>query len=374
MSCRRTRAIISICLLALVLAGCEGQDSSDPSALSLPSAAMQSMLSAKVAESTSVPGALLAISRGGERWIGVAGEADRVTRAAVDTSLRFRIGSLTKQFTAALILKLAEEGKLSLDGTLHQWLPALSLPYDDQITLRMLLNHTSGVPNYTSASFWNDLVFPNPNRAWQPTEMIELAKEGTSTQPQTVFSYCNTAYILAGMIAEAAAGESASQAMASRFFVPLAMNDTELATEGMLTGNYAHGYLRLPGSQSIDDVSTWNPSSAWTAGSVVSTARDVLIWAEALFNGRVLSASSLNAMLTPTPPSTEYGFGLGMKVVPDGRIFIYHIGLIPGYYAIIGHHRESGLTILVLTNREDISQETNDIAGPIFDEAVQLLR
>jgi D-alanyl-D-alanine carboxypeptidase len=371
---RTLTALFSLCLLALALAGCGGQSSSEPATSSLPTAALQSMLSTKVAGSTSVPGAVLAVSRRGEQWIGVAGEADTGTHAAMDPSLRFRVGSLTKQFTAALVLKLAEEGRLSLDDTLRQWLPGLGFLYDDRITIRMLLNHTSGVPSYTTASFWNDLIFSNPTRTWQPIEMVQLAKAETSVEPGTVYSYCNTGYILAGMIAEAAAGESVSAAMARRFFVPLGMHNTELATDGTLTGNHAHGYLKLPGSQSVDDVSAWDPSSAWTAGSVISTAHDMLLWADALFGGRVLSASSLNAMLTPMPPSTEYGLGFELTEMSDGRTFVYHSGLIPGYYSLIAHHRESDLTILILTNREDISQETNDIVGPIFDEAVRLLQ
>lgn len=288
-------------------------------------------------------------------------------------AMRFRVGSLTKQFTAALILKLAEEGKLTLDDTVRQWLPQLQLPYDKQITIRMLLNHTSGIPDFTTASFWNNLAFPNPTRAWQPSELVALAKAGTSIQPGTIFSYCNTGYVLAGMIAEAAAQQPASAAMASRFFAPLRMVDTELATDSTFTGSFVHGYLRLPGSQTVDDVSTWNPSFAWTAGSIITTGPDMLTWAAALFGGRVLSPSSLQNMLTPVAPSTEYGLGLGLQQVADGRTFIYHSGLIPGYNAVIAHHVPSGLTIFVLTNREDISQETNDIVGPITDAAISLL-
>jgi D-alanyl-D-alanine carboxypeptidase len=367
----RLAAIVLLCLLMFGTFGCGGHHEGETSLL--PTAALQSMLDAKVAGSTAVPGALLAVARGGDGWVGVAGEADRATHDAVEPNLRFRVGSLTKQFTAALILKLAEEGRLSLDDTLRQWLPGLEIPYDDRITIRMLLNHTSGVPDYATTTFWNDLIFPDSERAWQPVDMVELAKAGTSTEPGTAFSYCNTGYVLAGMIAEAAAQESASDAMARRFFIPLGMHDTELAADGTFRRSHAHGYLRLPGSRSVDDVSTWNPSSAWTAGAMVTTAHDMLVWADALFGGRVLSPGSLDAMLTPVAPSTTYGFGLGLQKAADGRTFIFHSGLIPGYYAIIAHHRASGLTILVLTNREDISEETNDVAGPILDAAMELL-
>ena len=175
------------------------------------------------------------------------------------------------------------------------------------------------------------------------------------------------------MIAEAAAHESAAVAMKRRFFIPLGMSDSELAADGSMTGNIVHGYLKLPNSQTVDDVTLWNPSYAWTAGSVVTSARDMLLWARALFGGRVLSTASLEAMLTPVAPSAEYGLGLGLKQVDDGRTFIYHSGLIPGYSAIIAHQRESNLTIFIVTNREDISQESNDIITPILEGSVRLL-
>ncbi len=364
-------SLSGLLLLAVLIIGCGDNQSSTASPL--PTAPLQAMLDAKVAGSTQVPGALLAVARGRDEWIGVAGKSETATGAAVRPDQRFRVGSLTKQFTAALILKLAEEGKLTMDDTVRYWLPGLQLPYDDQITIRRLLNHTSGVSDFTTPTFWNDLAFPHPYRAWQPAELIELAKAGRPTQPGTVYSYCNTNYILAGMIAEAAAHESVSAAMARRFFIPLGMNDTELAADGTITANFIHGYLKLPNSRTVDDVSTWNPSCAWTAGSLVTSAHDMLLWARALFGGRVLSTASLEAMLTPVAPSTTYGFGLGLEQTADGRTFIYHSGLIPGYSAIIAHYRQSDLTIFIVTNREDISLETNDVITPILEEAVKLL-
>lgn len=360
------------CLLAgaLMVIGCSDNAATSSS---LPTTSLQMMIDAKVKGSTAVPGVLVAVKRGDQQWIGVSGEADTATHAPVQPGMKFRVGSLTKQFTAALILKLAEEGRLSLDDTLRHWLPDLQVPNDDKITLRMLLNHTSGVPSYTTATFWDDLVFANPYRAWQPSELIQEAKKTASTTPPADFAYCNTGYILAGMIAEAASGESASQAMATRFFTPLEMHDTQLAVGGALSGSYAHGYLKLPGHTTVDDVSDWNPSSGWTAGSIVTTAHDMLLWDDALFGGKVLSAASLEAMLTPVAPSTEYGLGLGLKQAADGRTFIYHSGMIPGYSAITARHRESGLSILILTNREDISTESNDIITPIFEEVLKRL-
>lgn len=375
-SIRFALAVLLCPLLALAgSCGGSGPSASDPAPpSSLPVAALMSLLRTTVASSTHVPGALLAVSRGGESWIGAAGKSETSTSTPMNTALRFRVGSLTKQFTAALVLKLAEEGRLSLDDTLRHWLPYLHVPYDDRITIRMLLNHTSGIPNYANATFWDTMVFPDPTRSWQPAELVDLALAGTSTLPDTVFSYCNTGYILAGMIAEAASGEPVSTAMARRFFIPLGMSQTELATDATLTGAYAHGYLRLPAHAVVDDVSGWSPSGAWTAGSLISTAEDLLTWAEALFGGRVLSLASLEAMLTPpATPSSSYGMGYETATVSDGRTFVWHTGMIPGYYSMIAHHRASGLTILILTNREDISVETNDVVTPLFEGAVNLL-
>ena len=366
------RTIVSGCLLGLLvltvaMSGCGGGGSS------LPAQALQNAVQTRVAESTQVPGAVLAVSRGNVTWIGAAGKADSAAGTPMRANMRFRVGSLTKQFTAALILQLAEEGKLSLDDTLRQWLPQFQLPYDDQITIRMLLNHTSGVPEFTTNTFWTGEVFPNPTRAWTPSELVALAKQGTSVAPGTVFSYCNTGYVLAGLIAEAASGQPLATAMANRFFTPLGMNDTELAADGNLSGSFAHGYLLLPGGQTPGDVSNWNPSLGWAAGAIVTTGQDMLVWASALFGGRVLSANSLHLMITPEAPSTNYGFGLGLQPAADGRTFIYHGGEIPGYSAVIARYNPSDLTIVVLTNREDIYQEVNDVASPLVSDAAALL-
>lgn len=248
----------------------------------------------------------------------------------------------------------------------------LHVPYDGQITLRMLLSHTSGVPEYATDDFWLD-TFASPSRVWTPTELVQAALLQPSTMPGTVYVYCNTNYILAGMIAEAASGESAAAAMGQRFFTPLGMHDTELAANGVIAGSYVHGYLQLPAGGSLTDVSGWNPSLAWTAGALVTSVRDMLRWDKALFSGGVLSANSLQAMITPVPPATNYGLGLGVTTAADGRIFIFHGGEIPGYSALIGHCVASDLTIFVLTNREDIWQSTYDIVTPIFNGSVALL-
>jgi D-alanyl-D-alanine carboxypeptidase len=141
-----------------------------------------------------------------------------------------------------------------------------------------------------------------------------------------------------------------------------------------LSGQYAHGYLKLPGSATAADVSDWDPSHAWTAGSIVSTARDLLIWADALFGRRVLSQASLDAMLILTAPSTIYGMGYETGEADDGQVLHYHTGLISGYSSIIVRHVPSGLTIIVLTNREDISTETNDVVTPVLEEVLRLVQ
>jgi D-alanyl-D-alanine carboxypeptidase len=339
----------------------------------LPKADMQQFLDKTVAGSTAVPGAIVAVARGGEKWIGVAGMADTAANVPAKAGQRARIGSLTKQFTAALILKLAEEGRLSLDDTVRKWLPNIQLKNDEFITVRMLLNHTSGIPEFTTNDFWNNISFPQPYREWQPGEVVDLVRNSTFVAPATVYSYCNTGYIVAGMIAEAAAGEPARQAMKRRFFTPLGMNDTELAPTGTMTGDYFHGYWQRADSSGMEDVSTWNPSGAWTAGAIVTTAQDLLKWADGLFNGRVISFASLETMLTPVAPSTNYGLGLGLQKAEDGRTFIFHGGSIPGYEAALLHHRPGNLTIIVLTNREDITKQSNDILNPLLQGMLKLL-
>ena len=191
---------------------------------------------------------------------------------------------------------------------------------------------------------------------------MQEAQKKTFTEPGTVYAYCNTDYVLAGLIAEAAAGESAAQAMKQRFFDPLKLHDTELAIDNRLAAPYAHGYALpfMDPDGALVDCSRWNPSVYWTAGAIVSSAPDLLRWGRALFGGRVLSPDSLQQMVTPVAPSTDYGFGLLRFTSPSGRELIGHNGTVVGYHDWLAYEPATDTLVCVMGNRIDTWQDSSE--------------
>ncbi|MFC1999370.1 serine hydrolase domain-containing protein [Chloroflexota bacterium] len=289
-------------------------------------------------------------------WIGAAGKADLATGQAMTADMQVRIASITKMFTAVLIMKLVEENRVSLDDTVEQWLPG-AVHNGDNITVAMLLNHTSGIPDYADdmVNYW-DRVFATPTEPWSSADILELIRnQEAHFAPGTEWRYCNAGYYLLGMIAEAATGNNLADEMNRRFFEPLGMSRTALTRAGMKTEPYACDYCWVGAHNELEDTSLWDMSSDWTAGSAVTTAGDMLIWTRALFGEQVISIATLSQMTTPVLPSTQYGYGIG-KIDNDpffGDMLLTHSGESEGIHAIWLHYPGTGRTIFVSLNRHD---------------------
>ena len=259
-----------------------------------------------------VPGIAAAVeSETGESVGAVSGAADPPGSTPLTEVDRFHVGSLTKTFTAALIMTLDQEGQLSLDDPISRW---LDYPGGDDITVRMLLGHTSGVPDFTSSS---DLT-----RMESPDEAIALAARMEPLfAPDSDWSYSNTNYTMLGLIAERATSRTWADLVDSRFFQPLGLDDTYVWT-GAPEGPTVNGARLACGESS--EPACWPPQSglailpvddgydwtvAWAAGSVVSTPADIAKWMLALVGGDVLDASHRRLLTTPTPQSVASDFG-----------------------------------------------------------------
>lgn len=278
----------------------------------------------------------------GETWVGVSGVSHGTT--AITPDMPFAAGSIGKIFTGATILQLVEESKISLEDSLHEWLPAY--PYvDSTITVRQLLNHTSGIYDFVdNPDFWS-AIFAEPSKVWTPEEMI-LAFNRESVFPKgTDWNYSTTGYALLRMIITKIAGEEISTVNRDRFFIPLTLDNTFTSMGEALPANTAHGWWDLDGDGAYDDFFPW-PRTAFAsgiAGEVFTTAEDLAKWAWALFHDRsVLSQQSLDQMLTFHSPCTgeesvSAGYGLGVvKFNPqlfNGLEAYGHSGNAPGYAA-----------------------------------------
>jgi D-alanyl-D-alanine carboxypeptidase len=308
-----------------------------------------------------MPGAVVYVrDRTGVR-AAAAGRADLRKKTPLSPAMSFRVGSITKSFVATVVLQLIGEGKLSLADTLDHWLPGV-VPAGPQITVRELLNHTSGIANYTSEVTFAAALVAMPLRVWTPLELVSFVDGRPPLfAPGTVWYYSNTNFILLGLIVERITGRPLGDELRDRIFQPLGLAHTALPTAAASMPNpFAHGYL-LPNNGLIPvrtyrDVTAWNPSWAWAAGAVVSTADDLARFYGALLSGDLLKPELLAAMEDTVPMTTDPGGpGYGLGLIHDADVTACsdtwgHDGAVPGYTSFVSGRRDGSRVAVVLVN------------------------
>jgi len=291
------------------------------------------------------------------------GEADKETGAAMKPHFPMEAGSITKTFTAALILQLWEEGALSLDDAIDAWLP--QIPNAESITIRMALNHSSGIANYTGTQSFLDRIAALLNGSGSPIaplEMIEMARTVPySFEPGASYEYSNTNYIALGLIVEAVTGDAYVRQLRSRLLDPLELRHSFLAGSEPVAYR-ARGYLYQGSAVFTDVTDTLDLSWAWAAGALVSTPEDLMAWARALYRGDALSQEARDAMLEPSP--NQPGYGLGVTFVPyQTQTMIGHDGATYGGLAYMAYLPDSDLAICVMQNSRNMGAQ---LSGMIF--------
>jgi D-alanyl-D-alanine carboxypeptidase len=289
-------------------------------------AALQSVLA------TGAPGAIGLVRHGRRVQQAAAGQARLDPAVPMTPADHFRAGSVTKTFTAVVVLQLAAEHRLGLDDTLDRWLPSV-LPYGGQVTVRELLDHTSGIPDYTTAL--TRLYASQPGSwlwSWTPLQLVGLVAAAPPLfPPGQGWSYSSTNYVLLGMIIQRVTGDSPGAEIQARIIRPLHLAGTSFpADTTALAIPAADGYV--PGTGGIPlDVTAWDPSAAGAAGALIATAADLARFYRALLAGRLLPARWLAQMLT-TVDAGGFGYGLGIILVrtPCG-LAAGHNGLVFGY-------------------------------------------
>jgi D-alanyl-D-alanine carboxypeptidase len=302
---------------------------------------------------TGAPGAVVLVRRGAHTRRLARGYADRATRRPMRAGDRFRIGSLTKTFTATVVLQLAGEGRLSLHDTVERWLPGL-VPGGERITVRQLLNHTSGLFNYTEDERVLEGMLSDRRRAWSPRDLVAIATaHPPAFAPGTRWAYSNTGYIVLGLIAEAADGRPLATQLRARIFAPLKLRHTSFDSEPQIAGRYAHGYFGFPRPH---DVSALNPTGAWAAGAIVSTAADVGRFYRALLRGRLMRPEEMRAMTTTVPivPGAGFGLGIARTRTACGTAWM-HGGDIPGYLTSAQTSPDGRRQAVVMVNTDTLT-------------------
>ena len=301
----------------------------------------------------------------GRTWTGVAGDAVVATHAKVTPETPFPIASLTKTFTSALILRLAEEGRLTIDDPLARWIP--DYPNAAHITLRMLLNHTSGLADFFQNPKLDTALNRAKGRVWTPAEVLTFVAK-PAFAPGKGWGYSNTNYVLLGLVAERAGGAPWAEQVRDDFFVPLGLASTYVQGVGTPSVPPAHsnemfiGYGGKILPRDVSDGSMIAPftavvTAAYSAGSIASTTGDLARWARALYGGAVLAPASLAEMLTFDPDITRYAalaYGLGVsRVKIDGRfVAVGHTGALAGTRASIRWLPAQRVSVAVAFNRD----------------------
>lgn len=318
-----------------------------------------------------IPGAAVGIVSPQGTWLGASGLSNLATETAVVPEDRFQIGSITKTFVATTVLQLMEEGTLTLEDTLNEWLSSEivdTIPNHESITIRQLLNHTSGIYDYTEQLFRN--AQNNPTlffEDWSPEELIAFTYgQEPYFVPGESWQYSNTNYILLGMIAEAATNSTIASEIRSRIVEPLSLNNTFFAEEEEIPGGFVHGYWDFNQNGSLDDVTSVNMSWAWATGAMVSNTQDLARFVQGLLGGELLEPDSLNQMLTFVEPITSndysaYGLGIGSSGTSE-RLWYGHRGLTLAYRSNMWYLPNEGITYIELINTR-----TNDnLSRPIL--------
>jgi D-alanyl-D-alanine carboxypeptidase len=295
------------------------------------------------------PGVIIMTRRGQQVSYVTAGLADKATHQPMQPQDRVHIGSITKTFVSTVVLQLAAERRLSLNDSVQKWLPGVITGHGyhpDQITIRQLLQQTSGLRDYT-----DNPTFLTPQelaRTWQPQQLVDIALR--LGPPLHGWFYSNTNYILLGMIIQKVTGQSPVTEIRDRILTPLGLRNTSFPlTSTQIAGPHADGYYG-----SLDVTAMVNPSSAWTAGAMISTAGDVATFYRALLTGRLLPPAQQRELLTAIPVddtgelfAEHYGLGIYSVQLPCGTAW-GHDGGYPGGFKTYAYTSPDGSRQAVL--------------------------
>jgi D-alanyl-D-alanine carboxypeptidase len=306
------------------------------------------------------PGAAIVAGDGTSQWTLHSGVRNIYSSAPIGPDDPFRIGSETKTYVAAVVMQLVDEGKVEIDAPIATYLPGLlTPPYDGNvITVRELLQHRTGIPNYT-----DNPPAPRPDGTYRDEDLVKAALSHEPVfAPGTSIGYSNTNYIILGMMVEAVTGTSIGTAITNRIITPLGLTHTRYPAAGdkSIGGTAVHGYVGgtlAPLAAWIDISNLFEPSYGGAAGAMISTLDDSVTFYRALFAGEVVSAASLNLMRTAYPGIRDgYGLGIYKMNLPCGPAW-GHDGATPGYFdeTLVG---DNGRYAAIVTNT--VSTDTSE--------------
>ncbi len=325
-------------------------------------------IAAKVLSTTGVPSASVAVVKDGKiAYVQAYGDARLDPKLPAQPQMEYSVGSISKQFTAAAILMLQQEGKLSLDDPVSKYIPGLTR--GDQVTIRQLLSHTSGYQD-----FWpQDYVMPMMLHSVTAQEIIDQwAKKALDFDPGTKWQYSNTNYVIAGLVVEKAGGVPVYDLLQQRVFKPLGMHSVLNTDVKKLPGNEPGGYIRYalgPLRPAPAEGQGW----MFAAGELAMTAEDLAKWDVSMINQTVLKPASYREMeaevVLKNGVGTRYGLGVDVSSV-NGHRMIEHSGEVSGFTSENMVLPDDGIAIVVLTN-QDAAEAASEIGSQVRSALLQ---
>ena len=394
---RRTARTASLALcVGLVLAGCSAAPS--PALKPIDPAAFQGVVEA-TAKGLFVPGAMVVVRTPQGRYEAAYGttELGAQTPPAADT--HFRIASNTKTMTAALIVLLAQDGKLKLSDPVSKYVP--DVPNGENITIAELLTMRAGLYGYTADPELSAALDADPAKVWTPQEVLAIAfRHPPQFAPDTSYEYSNTNYALLGLVAEKVGGHPLAQQLQERLFSPVGLEHTSLpaADDTSLPPPYSHGYMygetiyaladdpypadmqaaAKAGRLKPVDYTHQNSSYATAAGGAISTAEDLATWMKTLVSGKVFNAdyqqqwlNSLRPEDPAAPDGQKYGYGISYQRYSPTAAMYYHGGELPGFNSFMGYDPDNDVTLIIWTNltlSPDAKTTANAMLPALLDE------
>jgi D-alanyl-D-alanine carboxypeptidase len=307
---------------------------------------------------TEVPGVIAGVWTPEGQWIRAKGFADLKTKRKMKPTDRFRIGSTTKTFTATVILQLVDKGKFRLDDTIDRFDFGINIPESNKITIRQLLNHTSGLCEFDENEEFFNRYINNLAKKWTSKELLEIALSYPRYgAPGEKHHYSNTNFLLLGLIIEQCARNRLDREMEKRLFRPLKLKNTYLPEGTGIKGLYVHGYMKTKSGKFLDTTAQ-DLSWKWAQGGIISTLGDLRIWTRALGEGELMSPAMHKELvkwvypeMKENPLGTKYG--LGTEVM--GGDWMGHTGGEPGYINFSYYNPVKRATIILSFNKLSVS-------------------
>jgi CubicO group peptidase (beta-lactamase class C family) len=287
-----------------------------------------------------------------------------------ETDTKFRLASITKQFTATLIMQLVEQGKLKLDGKLSEYLPDYRKDVGDKVTIHHLLTHTSGIPSYTSLPNFITEASRNP---YAPVEFVKKYASGDlEFEPGAKFRYNNSGYFLLGVIIEKIHGKPYEQVMKEKIFEPAGMKNSGYDHYDALIAKRAAGYEKTPNG--YRNAPYLDMSIPYAAGSLYSTVEDLYLWDQALHTDKLISAKSKELMFKPFLDNYAYGWNISKVTLAQSKETlnsVAHSGGIHGFSTLLVRYPEQKHLIVLLDNTsqgENLGRISRDLTNIIYNQ------